>query len=159
MKTTDLYDAYEDELTLAEVGHFKRYGMKQEFGGEIVTVSCFQDNTKAKKLLETPADGRILVIDGKASDERASMGDKVAAIAVSNGWAGVLINGYIRDSVDIDKLEIGVVALGATPRRPLKNNDGVLGEDLHFAGVTFKTSEYIYADEDGIVLSAKPLAL
>lgn len=159
MKTTDLFDAYEDALTLADVSQFKRFGKQHEFAGEIITVRCFQDNTKAKKLLETPSEGRILVVDGGASYGRALMGDNVAAIAVNNGWKGVIINGYIRDSVDIDKLEIGVVALGATPRRPLKNDDGAVGETLHFAGVSFRPGEYIYADEDGLVLSPKPLTL
>ncbi len=159
MKTTDLYDAYEDALTLAQVGHYKRYGSQHEFGGEIITVRCFEDNTKAKKLLETDADGRILVIDGGGSYGRALMGDNVAAIAVSNGWAGVVVNGYIRDSVDIDKLPIGVLALGATPRRPLKQDDGNVGEPLHFAGVTFKSGHYLYADEDGLVLSPTALTL
>jgi len=159
MKTTDLFDAYEDALALANVAHFKRFGKTHEFGGQIVTVRCYEDNTKAKKLLETPAEGRILVVEGGASYRRALMGDNVAAIAVSNGWKGVIINGYIRDSVDIDELDIGVLSLGATPRRPLKHDDGAVGEDLHFADVTFRTGEYVYADEDGLGLSPTPLTL
>lgn len=159
MNTTDLFDKYEDQLIQADVSNFKLYGQRQTFGGEIITVQCFQDNTKAKRLLETPANGRVLVIDGGASYGRALMGDNVAAIAVSNGWAGVVINGYIRDSVEIDSLDLGVIALGATARRPLKNDDGVVGEDVLFAGVTFKTGDFVYGDADGLVLSPTALTL
>lgn len=159
MRTTDLMDAYEDAIHIAEVANFKRYGRSPEFGGEIVTVRCFEDNTKAKKLLETPSAGRILVVDGGASYGRALMGDNVAAIAVSNGWRGVIFNGYIRDSAEIDALDIGVIALGATPRRPLKGDDGEVGEVLHFAGSAFNPGSFAYADEDGLVLSPTPLSL
>jgi len=159
MKTTDLIDHYEDALEIAHIAAFSRFGRQHEFGGEIITVRCYQDNTRLKKLLETPAAGRIAVVDGAASYGRALMGDNVAAIAVSNGWKGIVINGYIRDSVDIDKLDLGVIALGATPRRPLKNNDGAEGEVLHFANVTFRTGDYLYADEDGLLLSKTPLKL
>ncbi len=159
MRTTDLMDEYEDALHICDVSAFKRFGRSQEFGGEIITVRCFEDNTRAKKLLETPAEGRILVVDGGASYGRALMGDNVAAIAVKNGWRGVIINGYIRDSAEINDLDIGVVALGATPRRPLKNDDGSVGEDIHFASSTFVTGAFVYADEDGVLLANKALSL
>ena len=159
MRTTDLMDAFEDALHICTIPNFRRYGQSQEFGGEIVTVRCFQDNTKAKKLLETPAQGRILVVDGGASYGRALMGDNVAAIAVSNGWRGIIINGFIRDSAEIDELDIGVIALGATPRRPLKHDDGVVGEILHFADSSFRTGDFVYADEDGLLLSSTALSL
>lgn len=157
MKTTDLMDKYEDELTIAEVSGFRLFGKVKMFGGEIVTVRCYEDNTKAKALLETNGSGKVLVVDGEASYGRALMGDNVAAIAIANHWEGVVINGYIRDSSDINKMNIGVLALGATPRRPKKEDGGESGVELEFAGVIFKPGEYIYVDEDGMVLAKDPL--
>jgi len=159
VKTTDLMDKYEDALTIANVSSFTSFGKVKMFGGEIVTVRCFEDNTKAKALLETNGSGKVLVVDGGASYGRALMGDNVAAIAIVNQWEGVVINGYIRDSADINGMDIGVLALGATPRRPKKEDGGETGVDLEFADVIFKPGEYIYVDEDGVLLSKEPLQL
>ena len=159
MKTTDLMDKYEDELTIAQIGAFRRFGRLREFSGRIVTVKCYEDNTRAKKILESPCDDRVLVVDGGASYGRALMGDNVAAIAISNGWQGVVINGYIRDSADIDQMDIAVIALGATPRRPLKQDHGIDGQPVSFAGVTFMPGHFAYADEDGLVLAQETLSL
>lgn len=152
-------DKYEDALTIVDVSSYRHLGRKREFGGEIVTVKCFEDNTKAKALLETDGRGRVLVVDGAGSRGRALMGDNVAAIAIDNGWEGVFFNGCIRDSADIAAMELGVLALGATPRRPLKNNDGETGIVLEFAGATFRPGEYLYADDDGLLLSTQALTL
>lgn len=153
MKTTDLMDEYEDIFTIVNIASFQRFGTKKEFHGEIVTVKCLEDNTKAKALLETNGKGKVLVIDGGASHARALMGDNVAAIAIKNDWEGVVINGCIRDSADINTMPIGIVALAATPRRPKKNDDGVVGDILEFAGATFEPGKFIYVDEDGLLLS------
>lgn len=159
MKTTDLIDKYEDELVIIDIAGLRHFGKKREFGGEIVTVSCFEDNTKAKALLETDGRGKVLVVDGKGSRGRALMGDNVAAIAISNGWEGVVFHGCIRDSADIADMDIGVLAIGATPRRPLKNNDGEVGVELNFQGATFAPGMFIYVDQDGALLSAQALEL
>lgn len=159
MKTTDLIDKYEDALHIAQVADFHLFGQKREFGGQIVTVKCFEDNTKAKALLETNGVGKVLVIDGGASYGRALMGDNVAAIAMNNQWEGVVINGYIRDSADIKPMNVAVLALGATPRRPKKEDQGEVGIELDFAGVRFVQDHYLYADEDGVVLSKSALEL
>ncbi len=159
MKTTDLMDKYEDELTIANVATFRWFGQKTEFGGQIVTVRCHEDNTKAKALLETNGRGKVLVVDGGASYGRALMGDNVAAIAMQNQWEGVVINGYIRDSADIMPMQVGVMALGATPRRPKKADGGEVGIPLEFAAVVFRPGEYLYADVDGLLLSTHELHL
>ena len=131
MKTTDLIDKYEDALSVVNIAAYQHYGTKREFHGKVITVRCFEDNTKAKALLETQGDGRVLVIDGRASYGRALMGDNVAAIAIKNGWEGVIVNGYIRDVADINHMPIGVVALGSTPRRPKKIMTGNVISRFH----------------------------
>ena len=153
MKTTDLIDEYEDIFTIVNISTFQRFGSKTEFHGEIVTVKCFEDNTKAKVLLETDGQGKVLVVDGAGSHGRALMGGNVAAIAVDNGWEGVVINGCVRDSHEINPLPIAVVALAATPRRPLKQDTGETGVAVSFAGVTFEPGKFVYVDEDGMLLS------
>jgi regulator of ribonuclease activity A len=159
MKTTDLIDKYEDALSIVNIAAYQHYGTKREFHGKVITIQCFEDNTKAKALLETEGDGGVLVIDGGASYGRALMGDNVAAIAIKNGWEGVIINGYIRDVADINHMPIGVVALGSTPRRPKKNNDGESNITLSFAGAKFVPGTYVYVDDDGMLLSATKLFL
>ena len=87
------------------------------------------------------------------------MGDNVAAIAIKNGWEGVIVNGYIRDVAVINDMPIGVVALGSTPRRPKKNNDGESNITLSFADAQFVPGTYVYVDDDGMLLSATELFL
>lgn len=157
MKTTDLMDKYEDALTIVDTSAYQHFGHVREFGGEMVTVKCFEDNTKAKALLQSNGEGKVLVVDGAASRGRALMGDNVAAIAIQNRWSGVVFNGCIRDSADIAAMQLGVLALGATPRRPLKLDGGETGVDLAFAGACFKPGEYIYIDDDGMLLARQAL--
>lgn len=159
MKTTDLIDKYEDELSIVDASGFRHFGRRREFGGKIVTVQCFEDNTRAKALLEGEGQGKVLVVDGGGSRGRALMGDNVAAIAIENGWEGAVFYGCIRDCADIANMDLGVLALGATPRRPLKNNDGEINTVLQFAGARFTPGDYIYVDEDGVLLSKQALAL
>ena len=159
MKTTDLIDKYEDALSLVNISGFTHFGSVAEFHGSIVTVKCFEDNTKAKALLETNGRGKVLVVDGGGSYGRALMGDNVAAIAIGNGWEGVVINGYIRDSEDINAMPLGVLALGATPRRPKKEDSGEINTPLQFAGAEFVPGDYIYVDADGMLLAKQSLAL
>ncbi|MGB5326212.1 MAG: ribonuclease E activity regulator RraA [Pseudomonadales bacterium] len=159
MKTTDLIDKYEDALTIVDISAFRHFGRKREFGGEIVTVKCFEDNTRAKALLETNGKGKVLVVDGNGSRGRALMGDNVAALAISSGWEGAVFYGCIRDSADIAAMDIGVLALGATPRRPLKQNKGETGIELAFAGARFCPGAYIYVDDDGMLLSGEALTV
>lgn len=159
MMTTDLMDKYEDAITMVNVSQFTLYGNKRIFGGEIVPVKTFEDNTKAKALLETDGKGKVLVIDGEGSHGRALMGDNVAAIAIQNGWEGVVIHGCIRDSAEISTMDIGVLALGSTPRRPLKGDAGTTGETVSFAGANFVKGRYIYVDDDGMLLSETALNL
>ena len=109
--------------------------------------------------MASPGEGKVLVVDGGGSMRRAMLGDNLAAKAVSNGWNGILINGCIRDSAEIGTMDIGVKALGTNPRKTIKRNLGEHNVPVRFAGVTFKPGFYLYSDEDGIIVSEKPLEM
>jgi len=156
--TADLCDAFEDKLHVVQ-SMFHRYGRLTAFDGPIATVKCYEDNSKVRDALGEPGDGRILVVDGGGSLRRALLGDMLGELAVENGWKGIVINGCIRDSEAIDKLELGVRALGTIPLKTHKRGDGQRDVSLSFAGVTFRPGEHLYADADGIVVAAQPLDL
>jgi len=151
-KTTDLYDDHLETLQVA-APIFRDFGGRSAFAGQIVTLKAFEDNTFLKESFENDGTGKVLVVDSGASLRCAMMGDVMAALGARNGWEGVVINGCIRDSVDVSGVNLGVKALAAIPRKTVKRNQGVMNIPLHFADVNFYPGEYMYADEDGIVLS------
>ncbi|MDQ7004798.1 MAG: ribonuclease E activity regulator RraA [Ghiorsea sp.] len=155
-KTTDLYDEHLESLQVA-MPIFRDFGGKTSFSGTIVTLKAVDDNSFLKTSFEQDGTGKVLVVDASSSMRCAMMGDMMASLGASNGWQGVIIHGCIRDSVDVGKVDIGVKALATTPRKSTKRNQGVLNIPVHFADVTFNPDEYVYADEDGIVLSKKEL--
>jgi len=111
-----------------------------------------------KEAVEGPGDGRVLVIDGGGSRRRALLGDKLAAAAVSNGWAGVIIHGCVRDSRELNTMAIGIRALGAIPLRSDKRGKGERDVPIRFGGISFKPGDYVYADEDGVIVARAPLS-
>lgn len=155
-KTADLSDDHRDQLKVPE-NLFTHYGMKQRFAGEIVTIKLFEDNVLAKAELEKPGKGKVLVVDGGGSMRVALMGDNVAALAIENEWEGVLIYGAIRDSADINEMEVGVKALGTHPFKSVKKGEGDVNIPVTFAGITFHPGEYLYSDEDGIIVAPNKL--
>jgi len=155
-KTADLSDEHSASLKVAD-NIFKQYGKKTKFQGEIVTVKVFEDNVLVKAELEKDGTGKVLVVDGGGSLRCALMGDNVAALIEKNNWNGVLIYGAIRDSADINEMNIAVFALGTHPFKSIKKGEGDRNISVHFAGIVFKPGEFIYADEDGIMVSDKKL--
>ena len=113
---------------------------------------CFEDNALLKAILSTHGDGSVLVVDGGGSIERALMGDMIAKIAADNGWAGVVINGAIRDRVAISEIPLGVKALGTNPRKSTKTGEGEADITLQFGGVSFRRGAKLFSDEDGILV-------
>ena len=109
--------------------------------------------------LEEPGLGRVLVVDGGGSRRCALLGDNIAAMAVENGWSGVVINGCIRDSLDISKMELGVKALATHPLKSSKRDPGLKGVSVSFAGVTVRPGDWVYADGDGVLVSREELKL
>ena len=154
--TTDLYDEYEGSV-LTCATQFRDYGGKKQFSGPIRTVRCFRDNQLFRALLDEPGDGAVVVVDGGGSTESALMGDIIAAKGAKNGWSGVVILGAIRDSIEVGKIEFGAKALGVNPAKSSKDGIGVVDEPVEFGGVTFTPGEWIYCDEDGILVSARKL--
>ena len=154
-KTADLCDEHADRLQIAEPV-FGDYGGEISFFGPITTLKAFEDNSLVRKAVEEKGEGRVLVIDSGGSMRCAMVGDQLAALAEKNGWAGVIVNGCIRDSAAIADTEIGCKALGVHPLKTVKRNEGQRDVTLRFAGVSFVPGHYLYADEDGLVVSEQP---
>ncbi|MFC7326391.1 ribonuclease E activity regulator RraA [Marinactinospora rubrisoli] len=154
--TADLVDAHGDALTSCET-QFRRYGGRSRFHGPIATIRCHEDNALVKEVLNTPGDGRVLVVDGGGSLRTALMGDLIAAAAVRNGWAGVVIHGAVRDVAALAGLDLGVKALGSNPRKSAKTGAGVRDVPVVFGNTVFTPGAWLYGDEDGIVVSDRPL--
>lgn len=156
ISTADLYDAHPDLVRVCET-QFRSYGGVTSFCGPCATIAAFEDHTPVLKMLQTPGEGRVLVVDGQGSLRIGLMGDRLAGIAVENGWCGVVLNGVIRDTSGIGGMRLGVKALGATARKSWQETPGTEGHPLHFGGVSFSPGDWLYADQDCVVISSKNL--
>lgn len=155
--TTDLCDNHPDKVRVAEPLTFKDYGGAKQFHGQIETVKCFEDNSLVRKALEQNGLGKVLVVDGGGSMRCALLGDMLGELAVKNKWNGIVIYGCIRDSAAMATLQLGVKALAAIPLKSNKRNEGQQNIPVRFAGVDFVPGEFLYADEDGIIVSKEAL--
>jgi len=155
--TADLCDEHGDEVQVCEP-LFQPFGGRRAFSGPMSTVRCFEDNSRVKEAVDGPGEGRVLVVDGGGSRRRALFGDKLGSAAVKNGWAGVILYGCIRDSGELGQMNLGIRALGTMPLRSDKRGEGERDVPVRFAGVTFRPGDYVYVDEDGVVVSHRPLA-
>ncbi len=151
--TADLVDDIGPEVRSCDV-QFRQFGARTEFAGPISTVRCFQDNALLKSVLSEPGDGRVLVIDGDASLHSALVGDVIAELARSNGWAGLVVHGAVRDAATLRTLDIGIKALGTNPRKSTKTGAGEADVVVSFGGVSFVPGELVYSDDDGIVVTS-----
>ncbi|MGI9263801.1 MAG: ribonuclease E activity regulator RraA [Gammaproteobacteria bacterium] len=158
VKTTDICDEFPDQVMIAEP-ILRHYGKRKRFHGPAVTVKVHEDNVLVRSAVESAGDGRVLVVDGGGSLHRALLGDILAGLAAENGWAGVIVNGCIRDSTDMADIDLGVLALATVPLKSNKRGDGETGVSVSFAGLTIRPGEYLYADEDGLLLSHSELVL
>ncbi len=154
--TADLCDVHADQLQIARP-QFQAYGGRIHFGGRIHTVQVFKDNVLVRRQLEKTVTDAVLVIDGGGSLECALVGDILAGTALKNGWQGIVVNGCIRDAAAIAALSIGIRALNTHPLKSGKRGTGQENLPVTFAGVTFRPGEYLYADEDGMVVSPSSL--
>ena len=150
--TADLCDAFAPAVHLA-APIFRDYGGLSRFAGPIETVRVTEDNALVAQALETAGRGRVLVVDGGGSLRCALVGGRLAALAYANGWAGLVINGCVRDSAEIREIEVGIRAINSSPMRSGKSGAGQRGGAVSFAGVTFSPGHFLYADEDGIVVA------
>lgn len=155
-KTPDLCDGYEGSVWVAEP-LFRDFGGATSFHGPVATVRVFEDNVLVRKALETDGQRRVLVVDGGGSTRCALLGDRLARFAFENDWAGIVINGCIRDSEEISKIAVGVKALHAVPKRSAKEGVGERDVPVSFAGVTFAPGNHLYADADGVIVADRDL--
>lgn len=160
--TCDLLDDNEDkDLQVVSPSidgkFFRSFGARKTFGGQVVTVKCYEDNSRVKELLATDGTGKVLVVDGGASMRCALMGDMIAESAVKNHWNGVIIYGCVRDVDAIGELDLGVQALACIPQKSTRKGVGETGLTLSFGGVTIAQDDYIYADNNGIVVAKESL--
>ena len=154
--TPDLCDAYPESVQLLEP-MFSNFGGRDSFGGEIVTIKCFEDNSRVKEQAELNGKGKVLVVDGGGSLRHALLGDMIAEKASKNGWEGLVIYGCIRDVDVLAQTDLGVQALASHPLKSVRRGLGDVNVPVTFAGVTFRPGEFIYADNNGVIIS--PVAL
>lgn len=155
-KTTDLCDASAGALQVVDPV-LRSFGGLVAFAGPIATVKAFEDNSLVRSTLEEPGDGRVLVVDGGGSLRCAMLGDRLAAMALANGWVGVVVNGCVRDAGELRKLPLGVLALAPHPMKSVKRGEGQRAVPVRFAGVRFTPGAWFYADEDGVLVSERPV--
>ena len=151
--TCDLCDEHPDEVRVCEP-MFASFGGRETFGGQIVTVKCHEDNSRVKELLATPGKGRVLVVDGGGSLRCALLGDLIGESAVKNAWEGVIVYGCVRDVDALARLDLGVQALAAIPLKSVRKGVGDVDLPVTFGGVTFTSGEFVYADNNGVVVSS-----
>ncbi len=152
----DLSDKYSELVQIATV-EFRSFGGLRTFHGPITTLRCLEDNQLLRNTLKKSGMGRVMVVDGGGSLQCALVGDKLAGLMIQQGWAGVIVNGAVRDIENLRNMTVAVRALGVCPRMPEKLGVGECDINLAFAGITFRPGEYLYADENGFIVSPNPL--
>jgi regulator of ribonuclease activity A len=153
--TADLVDRFGPELRVCDI-QFRQFGGCRVFTGPVRTVSCREDNGLVRELVGTPGAGSVLVVDGAGSLHMALVGDMLAGAALANGWAGLVLNGAVRDSAALSGLDLGIKALGTNPRPSAKTGAGAVDVPVTFGGVTFHPGDILHADDDGVVLLPRP---
>lgn len=157
--TCDLCDAHKNDISgdfrvLPPV--FRSFGGVQKFSGPVVNVKCFEDNTLVKAAVDSPGAGRVLVVDGGGSLRRALLGGNLGAAAARNGWSGVVIDGCVRDLAELAQCQTGIRALAAMPMPTEKRQEGQRDVVVQIQGVSVRPGDWLFADEDGIVLMREP---
>lgn len=157
--TCDLCDAHKSDAggdfrVLPPV--FRDFGGVQRFAGRVVTVKCFEDNSLVKAALESAGEGRVLVVDGAGSLRRALVGGNIAAAAARNGWAGVVIDGCVRDVAELAAAAVGIRALALVPLPTERRGEGQRDVAVQVQGVWIRPGDCLYADADGIVVMSQP---
>lgn len=152
--TADLLDEHGDVASVCLI-QFRSYGAPA-FAGPVATIRCHEDNVLVRQCATEPGHGRVLVVDGGGSLRCALVGDNIASLARDNGWAGLVINGCVRDTAALDQLGLGVKSLGTNPRPSRKHGDGALGIPVSFGEVVFTPGALLHADADGVVVLPAP---
>jgi len=154
MSTPDLSDKYPEIPFLCG---FKSFGGLKHCKGQIVTVECPNDNTFVRELLSNDGAGCVLFVNGFKSNDVALLGDNLAELAVNNNWSGVIVYGCVRDVEILQTIELAVFALGACPKKSLKAKKGIINASFHIDEVEIKNGYWVYADQNGILISPHDL--
>ena len=154
--TADLCDDHAAEVAVA-APLLRSFGGRRRFAGTIATIRCFEDNSLVRERLAEPGGGRVLVVDGGGSLKCALVGDQLGVLGVKNGWAGIVVNGCVRDTAALGGMDLGVLALAAHPLKSVKRGAGERDVVVGFAGVAFRPGAHLYADEDGLVVAPHAL--
>ena len=150
--TADLCDEYGEEVKVLETNLIS-YGGVDSFRGEIVTIKLDEDNGDLVSMLRDGiGEGRVVVVDVGANF-CAVVGDTLMGFAHKNGWSGIVINGFVRDTKITKTIPVGLMALGTCPRKSPKKSKSQIDVELNFGGVSFKSGAFLYADEDGVIVS------
>lgn len=149
--TADVVDDIGPDVRSCDV-QFGQFGGRTEFAGPVTTVRCFQDNALLKSVLSETGGGGVLVIDGDGSLHTALVGDVIAELGRANGWAGLIINGAVRDAATLRTLNIGIKALGTNPRKSTKTGAGERDVVVSLGGIEFRPGDLVFSDDDGIVV-------
>ncbi|NUU00123.1 ribonuclease E activity regulator RraA [Herbaspirillum robiniae] len=159
--TCDLCDANEDKLAAGTLHVlppiFASFGRRQAFAGPVKTLKVFEDNVMVRAALEAPGDGHVLVVDGGGSLRCALVGGNLGQLAEKNGWTGILVNGCVRDALELNACDVGIRALATHPQRSFRKGAGDAGIKVGIAGVAVHPGDWIYADVDGVLVSRTPL--
>jgi regulator of ribonuclease activity A len=153
----DLSDDYPDAVQTGE-SRFRDYGSLRRFHGRIDTIKCHEDNLLLKQTLATSGQGRVMVVDGGGSLRRALIGDRLGSLLIDNGWAGAIVYGAARDVEVLRTMPLAVRALNICPTKPFQTGSGERDVTVAFAGVIFRPNEWLYADENGFIVSPTPLS-
>jgi regulator of ribonuclease activity A len=151
--TADLVDELGSDAASCDV-QFRQFGRRLMFAGRISTVRCFHDNALLKSMLSEPGEGGVIVVDGGGSLHTALVGDVIAGLGQTNGWAGIIVNGAVRDVATLGTIDIGIKALGTNPRKSTKTGEGERDIVLELGGIRFAPGDIAYSDDDGIVVVA-----
>ncbi len=159
--TCDLCDAHEDKLANGSLQAlppvFSHFGKRARFAGPAHTLKVFEDNALVRSTLETPGGGRVLVVDGGGSLRAALVGGNLGKLAETHGWAGVIVYGCVRDTLELAACDVGIRALGTIPRRSARTGVGERDIAVSISGVIVHPGDLVYADEDGVLVSREPL--
>lgn len=156
MSTCDFSDEYPDRVRIL-AQQWRDYGDKVVFHGPVSTVRAFEDNSLVRKAVDEPGNGRVLVVDGGGSLRRSMLGDQLAELAFQNGWSGFLIYGAVRDRTALARVDVGIKALGNVPQKTEKRGLGERDVEVEIDGVAVRPGDWLYADEDGVIVADSPL--
>ena len=151
-KTSDLCDQLGTEVQVC-MAPMTSYGGRRAASGRVACVRTFEDAALIRAQLAQPGEGRILVVDGGASNRVALLGDNMARLGMENGWHGVIIHGAVRDVDALASMNFAVFALSSVPLRGGNSSVGEHGVELRFGGVVFIPGHFVSMDGDGVVVT------